>query len=145
MIDLFNEIGKHPSVIDRYGRAITYRDVVVQSLMYTHANELEALMLGEKEVMVGRLPNRTSSFNDMVFLRPSWKLSDQQVRNLKNRIQRLTAETGLSFYDLIDKVGAKPRIVEMYGRPITRFDVNPEFEYYARRQSPQQMLVSGMQ
>lgn len=129
----FDRIGKSPQVKERYGRAITYRDVILESILHSCANVLEEIMLGKREITVDGFSIAVSAVRDLPFLRPDWSLADPEVRRLRNRIQRHTPETGIAFYDVFDRVGRRSAIVGHFGREVTRLDANPTIGRYESR------------
>ena len=128
----FNFIGGYPSVRRKYGRSIKFRHVKLQSLIHSYANELEALILGNEEIEIEGRRKSVSSIPDLQFLRKKGRLTDLKVRKLANRVQRHRYETRVGYYDLVDGVGQRQAVVQHFGRPINRFDVNPDIANYDR-------------
>jgi len=131
---LMNELGTNPVVEARYGRCISYRDAQTQLLIHRMSEELEKIMLGEREVVIGGLKKRIDgAVEDLRLLRPQTQLTDPIIHSIAYSLTHIKDETEVRYYDLVDIVGRRPRVVEAFGRPITRYDVNPKFDQQTRQ------------
>lgn len=128
----FNEVGRCPLIVEKYGRAVTYRDVVVWSLIHSYMIELEEIISGGRTLLTALGDKTIKSLDDMHLLRPDAKAALPEVRSLRDRVWSFFPETGLGFYDVLDLAGARPAVVKFYGRAVTRHDVNPYRKKFVR-------------
>ncbi len=117
---------QNSAVVKKYGRTFSSRQLDVIAVLKQYADRLEGFMLGEQPVNVCGLEKTISSIADMRFLVSfPTKFLVSEVQTMRTGVSKNASPMGIRYYDLLDAAGARPRVVEMYGRPITRTDANP--------------------
>ncbi|MBI3036761.1 hypothetical protein HYY73_03350 [Candidatus Woesearchaeota archaeon] len=136
--EIINEVGKHPLIAQRYGRPVSYDDVLPA------LSVMERYMTGQRAVTIRigslSMPMKPEAIDDL------WVLNPEFIRlRSDNRLYWFLQRVGTvrDWYALIDRAGQRKKVVEYAGTEVTHETVksNPKAKFIKNGALPSRELV----